>query len=335
MKKIILHIGSGKTGTSSIQRALVKCVAQKKAHFTFPSIAGSRSNQTFRFAFCDLNETTINVRRKFSHEGGEGEFKDFQKNIRHEFVEQVSNSSVVVVSSEFLFLSSKEEIEKIQKFLKDCGFLEIHIVVYLRNPSSYYLSVAQQALKNQYQMPSPNAFRLDMSQALSNWSSMLPTSMSIREFDKSILVGNNVVSDFEEYLSRVGVRAELDDATVSNESLSAEATQVLQDYHFSARYSLETTQQQQEHVSRARRFIQTNPIGTKPKLKKNISEQVHRRFEVELSELNSRFGIFEDLVVFNKSVCNKQATDVVPLRRFKEIVLSFDDEAYNLVKTQL
>ena len=333
-RKIVLHVGSGKTGSSSIQRALVKCLANQKTGFTLPALGGLKGNQTFRFAFCDLNETTINIRQKYSHSGGAAEFLQYQEELRGSFCRQIVDSEYVVVSSEFLFLSSMKEVARIHSFLRGCGFDEIHVVMYLRDPARYYLSVAQQALKTQHKMPVPKSFRLNMLAAIANWRSISPDSLSIREFDKAHLLNGNVVSDFDSYLSRLGFKSQLDGDVVSNETLSAEATQVLQEFHARVRNTFKSEEQQQIHVVNARKFIKKNPRGTKPVLKKDIANIIYSRFKDELVCLNAEFGIFSELVGdFEDSTVGLVHDDDYAMY-FKDIVVEYNNEIYNTIKQE-
>ena len=111
MRKIILHVGSGKTGSTSIQRALYDCRHKNEAAFSFPLLLEWKNNQVFRFAFCDFTDTPSNIRNKYKDKPQE--YKEFQNAIKDAFVKETIDKQLVVVSSEFLFLSSKKEVMKI------------------------------------------------------------------------------------------------------------------------------------------------------------------------------------------------------------------------------
>lgn len=84
MKKIILHVGSGKTGSSSVQRALYESRENNSAIFTYPSLLKSVSSQIFRFAFCPSSNTPSNIRGKYfnKHEA----YTEYQESIKDSFI---------------------------------------------------------------------------------------------------------------------------------------------------------------------------------------------------------------------------------------------------------
>jgi len=114
MKTCVLHIGSGKTGSSSIQRALSKYIQVDHAKYIYPKIGNRQDNQVFRLAFCNLENTPINFRSKYRDKADE--FRDWQESILHEFKEKTNNSKDIIISSEFLFLSGEKKFTQSKDF---------------------------------------------------------------------------------------------------------------------------------------------------------------------------------------------------------------------------
>lgn len=225
-RKAIIHIGSGKTGSTSIQASLSKIENSKSLYF--PKILSYENNQVFRFAFCQLEKTPRNIRLKYEN-NAQG-FAQFQKAIKESFskaCEEIKND--VIISSEFLFLSGRSEVSSIKQFLESLGFNEFHIIAYVRSPDSYYLSVAQQALKTGPQLPQPLNFDYAIKNSLETWLTFQPASFNVREFDRPKLVEGNVVKDFEYLLNGIGISCKLPNAENQNQTMSAEATQIIQD----------------------------------------------------------------------------------------------------------
>ncbi|MEI8622621.1 hypothetical protein P4S66_18280 [Pseudoalteromonas sp. B129b] len=229
MKKIILHVGSGKTGSTSIQKALYECKKENDSKLFYPTILNHKGNQIFRFAFCDISDTPSNIKAKFKNDP-QG-YTDYQKAIKESFEENIKGHDDIIVSSEFLFLSNNDEVATIKAYLTNLGFTEIHVIMYLRDPAKYYLSVAQQALKNHYKLPSPSGFRYEMLEAINNWRSINVASFTLREFDRSCLHKGDVIEDFSKSLSELGLSSSLAISSKSNESMSVEGTTVLQEFH--------------------------------------------------------------------------------------------------------
>jgi hypothetical protein len=330
MKKIILHIGSGKTGSSSIQQALHECREQNKGIFKYPKLLNFNGNQIFRFAFCPSSGTPSNIRRKYANK--KEAYLEYQESIKNSFISEVANENCVVVSSEFLFLSTEEEVRKIKEFFSSLGFDEIHVIMYLRDPAKYYLSAAQQSLKNQPNMPTPDNFRYELTTAIDNWSSIKPTSLTVKEFNRSTLEAGDVVKDIEKYINNIDdSNATLNVSHQQNETMSVEGTIILQEYHQLLSRCNFDFDIYDTYARRARYFSKKAGRGTKPKLKNEISSYIYRKYESELKLLNQKFNIFSELV--DNTLLD---IDLVgEFVSFLDIVDSFDIDSYLELKSDL
>jgi hypothetical protein len=327
MKKIILHVGSGKTGSTSIQKSLYECKKVNDSAIFYPTLLNHKSSQIFRFAFCSVNDTPSNIKAKYGGEDRSQEYSIFQQQIKDSFKSQVEGHDNVVVSSEFLFLSTKDEVEQIKKFLHELGFEEIHVIMYLRDPAKYYLSVAQQSLKNQFTMPKPDGFRYNIRGAIENWESITPTSLTVKEFDRSCLQEGDVVKDFEGYLNSHSVNVALNLSSAKNETMSVEGTVILQEYHRLLDLDKNLDKDKiQEHKLRARRFSNISSQGTKPILKEDICKFVHKNYFESIVFLNRVYGIFDSLLVESET-CSVVLT-VPEYRLFTDIVDGFNINIY-------
>jgi hypothetical protein len=112
MRQIILHVGSGKTGSTSIQSSLFLNNKKNCVSLTFPSLLHYKNNQIFRFAFCELEKTPSDIRAKYL--GDDKGYEKFQDDIKKSFELNIDGSNDVILSSEFLFLSSYEEVLNIK-----------------------------------------------------------------------------------------------------------------------------------------------------------------------------------------------------------------------------
>jgi hypothetical protein len=338
MKKIIIHIGSGKTGSSSIQAALRKYKDKNEISFEYPVIAKSPGNQVLRFAFCDVTQTVSNVRNKYSGVNQKPAFKEYQEDIKNQFTSQCAKNNTVVISSEFWFLSSNEEVLSFRDFLAKLGFDEIHVVVYLRDPSKYYISVAQQALKNQHKMPKPNNFRYQMLEAIETWSSIEPKTLTVREFDRNQLKKQDIVADFQEYLSTVGVSSVMNLDTAFNETLTSEATQAIQDCYQMLHENKFNDQKRASYIEKIRMIIKSSEkVGNKPDLKKTIASFIYQRYYEEMINLRNKYGVFNEIV---QAITPDIKNEFFPLEEcnlmfFSELVNNFDMHSYKHYKSQL
>lgn len=327
MKKIILHVGSGKTGSTSIQKALYECKNENDSQLFYPTILNHKGNQIFRFAFCDISDTPSNIKVKFKNDP-QG-YTDYQKAIKKSFEENIKDHDNIIVSSEFLFLSDNDEVAAIKAYLTNLGFTEIHVIMYLRDPAKYYLSVAQQALKNHYKLPSPDNFRYDMYDAIGNWELISPQSTIFKEFDKSFLHNGDVISDFNQYIKNFGYKFKLKLENAKNESMSVEGTVILQDFHRLLELSNLDESEVTNNKLRARRFSNKAAKGTKPVLNVDIADYIYNKKYTEIAKVANEYGVFKELlVVLSKKKKTIARVKLGEVKLFTDIVSEFDLNNY-------
>ncbi|PPC74643.1 hypothetical protein C4K68_25355 [Pokkaliibacter plantistimulans] len=333
-KKIILHVGSGKAGSTSIQRALLENREKNSDVFGYPVIDNSPGNQVLRFAFCDSSDTPINVKEKY-RKNNEENYTEYQDSIKNTFASQSTGYDTLILSSEFWFISSDLEVVNLKNFLKSLGFEEIHILMYLRDPAKYYLSSAQQALKNQSRISQPSNFRYHMLEAIKSWSLMNPASFTVREFERSTLVNSDVVSDFHNYLGGLGIPSHLSLRKTLNETMSAEATQALQDLfmHIDTLNEEDRDESRSKYSNSIKHLIQSGGgVGTKPELRNDIKEFIDASYLQELTIINKLFGLFkEKLDSINNTTCLPPKKVV----NFFDVISSYDETVYNNIKDTL
>jgi len=335
MKKIILHVGSGKAGSTSIQQALLHS-RKNKINFIYPVMPDSSGNQVIRYAFSNSNALPKKIRDKCRDKDGTNILK-YQESIKSALAYQCEYSDTVIISSEFLFSASKEEVIDVGIFLRDLGFSHIHIIMYLRDPSKYYMSSAQQTLKKHFRIPVPSRFKYPILEAVDQWLSIMPTTMTVREFDVMSLINGDVVKDFEQYLSSLGIDAELKLDHPLNESMSSEVAQAVQDCQRYLSKEINNDQLRLVYRKKIRKLIRCGVVGgTKPKLKKGIENYIHNRYSVQLKELHSRYGIFDRIlsnVFFQEGFVESDEYNCIT--SFKDVVDGFDNDLYEKIKIEM
>lgn len=319
-KEIILHIGSGKTGSTSIQKSLFANKNNFENIINYPLILDRKDNQIFRFAFCQLNNTPSNIRSQYKDD--EKGFLDFQNSIKKSFEKLVKLSNAVIVSSEFLFLSQEEEIKKIHDYLKDLGFNSFKIIVYIRDPADYYLSVAQQALKTKSSISYPESFYYDFRKGILLWEKHF-SNINVRLFKKELLIEQDVVKDFCSIIKGYGYPLNFVNFKRINETLSSEITQVMQDIYSKAPNELVHNKKEA-----LRKFIilltkKYSNIGSKPILKNEIKNFIYSRFYNDLNWLNNEFN-------YNLTF-HENTYQLNEIKDFKDIVTSFDISLYEKI----
>ncbi|MEA2019483.1 MAG: hypothetical protein U9N59_13675 [Campylobacterota bacterium] len=325
-KKIIIHIGSGKTGSTSIQKTLYLNKKRNDAILNYPFLLDRKDNQVFRYAFCKLENTTSHMRAKFKEEPDN--FLLYQKELLESFEKKTSELADYVISSEFLYLSKKDEVSSIKEYLTKLGFESFHIILYIRQPSSYYLSAVQQSLKTSSFIPSPKSFDYNFKDVIAIWKDVFK-NLTIRVFDKEKLVNQNVVEDFSYVLNTLGYDTNLGQGLRVNEKVSVECSQVMQDYFKSI--NLESLSSKELHNIRLiiASFIKKYAdYGSKPILRENIKQFIINNFYEDILYVNNKYNL-------QLNVNEKIFTQEPKVSLFKDLATEFDEKIYKELKEVL
>lgn len=292
MKKALIHIGSGKTGTSSIQSALAKISSSNEISFSYPLIHGN-GHQSIEVLFKDYKRISRGLKTKFERSGGYEEFKDSFDRCLGGYAKK----SDLLLSSEFMFNFKLEEIVRLKSYLEDKGFDTFKILVYLRSPSSYYMSYVQQKIKAAYNIPSPFVFKLGYSKAIGNWHKVFGENVCVKEFDRTQMVKGNVLEDFSVIVNDFFGENILLEANASNESVSSEGMVVLQEFrrmffqNREDRFAKESTL-----LLKRIQEIEEDYAGTKPNLKKEYANVIVKN-NLDDIHMAKSFGIFENFSI--------------------------------------
>lgn len=273
--KIVLHIGSGRTGTQSLQQFLKSNaeVLNSKGIF-YPILNGKNHHNPLA-----LPLTRKNTARYFVNIYG----GDYDDNLVHyaEYMLELKaliadrNPEVVILSSEFLarefdFEDGRRLFDDLQSISSD-----IDIVLYLRNPADYYLSAAMQTLKASKSLKQPS--HLATKNIVSNYMELQHTNFYVREYKRELLEGNDICRDFLCQVDSTLADVVKYYTKTKNESLSAEIMSLVQAYRENAwpksdnKFNDETNYL----ISYLSKYSIENGLYRKPRLKEKISNQLN------------------------------------------------------------
>ena len=238
--KIVLHIGSCKTGSSSIQYFLRDHREQlADSGYLWPLTPGSR-RQHARLGLliksdADLEGSPVwnRVRRS--------EPATFRGNVRRELIQEIDESGLshVLLSDESLYHQPDvPALRRLRQFTDELA-KSLRLVVYLRRQDDHLLSYYQQRVRN-----GPEVRRLDQyaredtsmpydyAARLRTWEHLLePDEFVVRRFERESFVAGSLVQDFLQ-ASDVDLRVEdLSQIPQHNESLDAESVEFLRLYN--------------------------------------------------------------------------------------------------------
>jgi hypothetical protein len=226
---LALHIGSGKTGTSSIQAFL----QQNRARLAdlgvlYPRAPGARRH--FRLSVLvrpagQRDEIAPWDRKRFSSPAA------FRRRLLREIEE--SGLSRVLLSDEGLYGSPDEALRRLGQFTGRIAE-SLRLVVYLRRQDDHLVSRYQQVVKvgetrrlaDWADRQGPRTY--DYDERLRTWQRLVgPTQLVVRRFERSAFTEGSLHQDF---LDAAGIEAradEFDPIEPVNESLDAESVELM------------------------------------------------------------------------------------------------------------
>ncbi len=225
-RRLVLHIGAHKTGTTSIQKFLFQ---------------NRSSLQEAGVSYVVPNENAAHLHEYLQLDRSVLTHPHFKADV-HGLLELLSSASgdVVIGSSEnFSFLFDPREVSELASALQR-EFSDIKIVCYLRRQDRHVISHHQEGAKpyrvaeellwgnSTRALPARNAKQslyLDYERRLSYWANSFGEgALLLRPFEKSELVNGDVVDDFVHHLGMAG--SSLVPVSRQNESLGVISTKV-------------------------------------------------------------------------------------------------------------
>jgi predicted amidophosphoribosyltransferase len=194
MSTLHLHIGSGKTGTTSIQELFhFNRDYLKKQGIIYP---GPNPDHHFLFFMSnapekDWERTYRGVNKKKFKAVLEQYFSNLHDDLKKDFDQ--------VISTEYLFISNSEYVENIVSFLSDY-FEEIIVYVFVRDPISFFRSHQQQRLKARSYVKTPDKFIYDFKKVIETWS---------RYFDLKVIQYQKGFNSSKKICDKIGINFDL------------------------------------------------------------------------------------------------------------------------------
>lgn len=235
MKKIYIHAGPGKSGTSAIQSFLAKNIrALERVGFSYPdidSIDESINGGVTGGNSASLARSFLNSDHPFSIKN------DIEsKDIQYKFDRLLKNSnSNLILSSELFSMLNKEDVEDLKSFINQYDY-EVFCVFYLRRHDQIVESdYAQQVKKHGYSDLIDSEFYKHIISAYDFYRiinafkyNFGEASIIVRAYEKTQFVNNNLLDDF---LSSIGLYSSRDlflfDSNIVNPSPSRSMLEIM------------------------------------------------------------------------------------------------------------
>jgi hypothetical protein len=231
---VVLHIGTGKTGTTTVQDVLGRSRATLAEHGTlYPRTFGRFRHTRFGFFVqpdAELVSSPEWVRAGHGHTDPTEFRRAMRRRLRRELTPDVRR---ILLSDEGLYRRSAAAVDRVRRFADARGG-SVRVVVYLRRQDEHVASNYQQVVKGGEVARMTSWAGTDLSPTydyhrnLTRWRDHLsPDAFVVRPFEPDRFVGGSLLDDFLD-AAGIGVpSADLAPAQRRNESLSAEAVEVL------------------------------------------------------------------------------------------------------------
>lgn len=275
MKTLHLHIGSYKTGTTSIQR-------------TFHKNRSELKNQDFIYPGNELNHHKIFFATKKPEDEWPRQFRGVDRSILKQSVDQFfsilekdleTNYHNYIISSEYLFIDDGEAIEQVLQYL-DNFFSKVIVYVFVRSPMDYYASAQQQMIKARSYISSPDKYHYSFKNIIETWNNF---------FEVRVIEYNRTRNSCQILCEEIGIDYEQLSQTEqrSNTSVTTEQMVLLEKVQ-------RNLYQDSEDTFKPHLGILQNiqaPFTNKPILKKPVQHLIYHNHKEDLEWLKENWSV--------------------------------------------
>jgi hypothetical protein len=292
--QLVLHVGTGKTGTSTLQRALSTNRRLLLRHGILYPKCGRSDNHNALLGLCD--PWLRNVPREYLPSNVDDGLTLAARGqvVWREIIDQVRESQprLVILSGEYLFGQTHDALTQLHRYLSQV-FSDMRVVAYVRHPASHYVAAMQQRVKASYRIVEPARYKRMMRPSLKHYLAVFDQHVRVRSFDSASLWNSCIICDFmHAYVPDGDDLAERLHVGDVNKSVSAEAMCILQDLRRSCWPDEDDVFTPESN--RARQLLaELEPVlpQTPARLRPAISAAIAQKHQADIDWLQRRFRI--------------------------------------------
>ncbi len=293
-KTVLLHIGTPKTGTTSIQRCLAEAErAGSLRPYRYPLYRGDLNHNRLTTLYLPHGDLPQVWRAQYRHD--DEDFQRARRRYRRFLFRRLQACDGAIISGESLsnYLTPPFGIQ-LRNDLESLGFLQFHVVLYIRDTAEFYLSSTQQVLKwSLYPTTAvvdPVSFRYPFRRIADNWEQAFPGCLIVRRYPMG--PQQDVVADFSCLMQGcLGVGLPPAAARL-NPTLSAEAMVMIEDYRQAVGPGAESLLI--PGLDRLVAFLAQSGQRipqTRPALKSGVAEQIRSNHQQDAEYIRVRYGV--------------------------------------------
>lgn len=296
-KKLVLHIGTEKTATTSIQEFVYANRAPLgEQGVQLTDQLGAPNNQKIAAYFQNQIDDYMKDRRVYTMDEKDAYFDGFDDEMRREFLDLLEKGSTVFITSELLHsrLLDQDSIDSLAAFLRSI-FDEIKVLCYIREQSalatSFYSTTVKAGNTDDFETflapIGPDAHYYNYEEFLAKWEHAFGIdALRIKIFDRGRLFDGSILKDVvHETIPEPRDDAFNWDISVANESLGpigVSVARVFNKLYPRYRPSGEVNHFRWELIN----LVSRNPLCLNGKILNWQSDAIYDRFD----EINTRVG---------------------------------------------
>lgn len=274
-KKLYLHIGSPKTGTTSLQMRLFqnsKTLADQG--FCYPGKEFSHQKIFFSTG-CSPKDWA----RQFRGQNHQAVMKvvnnymeSFEKDLKTDFRNYI-------VSSEDLFITNESYIQNLLNYLNHF-FDEVIVIAVIRDPIDYYRSYQQELIKARSYIESPYHFKYNIKKVVETWAAFADTTI-IR-----FMPGEDI---FDSFCDLTGLKSNRFVKRPNNNNSSMSIEQILLLEKVQKHLYKEKDDMLKVHLKAISNI--NAPFGSKVKLQDWVKPVIYQNHKEDIDWLFTKYGI--------------------------------------------
>lgn len=234
IKKIVLHVGLGKTGSTAIQYAMTNSKHTIGEHgIIYPTVGAVKSkmmdgaelfeHNNLLLLGLDFEELPKPLLLYYkSKENSEKKIKEFIDGIESSIYSKKFHT--LILSGEYICEAEENVLIKIKNYLSNICY-ELLVVLYIRKPDDAYIAHISQCVKTRSNIQCPSEFNLNFKEIVLKLDKIYGRNSVIIRFFDNYVNGWDVVSDFMSVFSDVNIMSRR-----VNQSFSVEALLFIDNY---------------------------------------------------------------------------------------------------------